>query len=316
MRTQSGVTASAGQSPEIPPSRGKSWLYVNLEQNNVKLLVVSAPDYRVFDYPVNKNFYTSLQRFCDTLDVDYLSFHSNFKKVGFNANDFRDLSHLNVYGADKATRFLTKFLIKKKYFEIENPENIDIVLNELRNQFLEIKISAKFEEFHSWKSRNTSLTQTDSVYESTNVYKVSRKNTSESSYIATKSLEINKGSNYKVSILAKKAENSNFFGFRLAGIYPNKIDATFDLKKGQVRGMFKEGNVENEKAIITPLKDGWFKCTLIGKVNSDKIQVLFGPTNEHLETSNWESKISTKANIFIVPSTLKIEELLDKEEVN
>ena len=37
MRTQSGVTASAGQSPEIPPSRGKSWFYVNLEQNNVKL---------------------------------------------------------------------------------------------------------------------------------------------------------------------------------------------------------------------------------------------------------------------------------------
>ena len=53
------------------------------------------------------------------------------------------------------------------------------------------------------------------------------------------------------------------------------------------------------RAETEDLGNGWYECTLSGKVFADNIKVLFGQTNEQMKARSWESKIKDKADIII-----------------
>lgn len=58
--------------------------------------------------------------FRETLDrrgIRYIDLNHDFAKVGFdNSRDFKDFQHLNVFGAEKATRYIGKYLEKNFRF--------------------------------------------------------------------------------------------------------------------------------------------------------------------------------------------------------
>ena len=232
----------------------------------------------------------------------------------------------NVYKAD----ILNYGKILRNEFKVKNFafENFEYNQTILRNEMArlmedyrvddiilvtedELKATKQIElpALENWVKVRASITKTGLFYKKRNAYKVNRESISESSYTAVNGVEITNGEDYKISLVAKKGENSNHLGFRISGVYPNRVDAIFDLDKGSVKGVSQGGNFENEKASITALGNGWYKCELSGSAFAQKIRIIFGSTNEKTRSQSWESRITQKSNIYIIPSSLTVEEL-------
>ena len=107
--------------------------------------------------------------------------------------------------------------------------------------------------------------------------------------------------------MVKKGEKDNVFGLRIQGIYPDRVDAVFDLDKGDVLGIKKSKDFTNESASIEPLENGWYKCSITAQVNSDFVKILFGPTSAEKDIVGWEGKTSEKQKfiLFLQVSHLK-----------
>ena len=81
------------------------------------------------------------------------------------------------------------------------------------------------------------------------------------------------------------------------------------MDKGVLKGVTKHGNFENENASIQDLGNGWFKCALSGKVNTNNIKIILGPTDNNREIPSWEGVINVENNVYVVPSSLEISEI-------
>ena len=66
--------------------------------------------------------------FRETLDrrgIRYIDLNHDFAKVGFdNARDFKDFQHLNVFGAEKATRYIGRYLEKNFRFSKASTDDV------------------------------------------------------------------------------------------------------------------------------------------------------------------------------------------------
>jgi len=104
---------------------------------NVELLIVSAPYFNAFYNPQGGNFHFLIKQLCKSSKIKFLDFNSKFNELGLNMNDFRDKAHVNISGADKVTNSLVKYLLDKKYFQIDEKDanNIDQTLKSLSNKF-------------------------------------------------------------------------------------------------------------------------------------------------------------------------------------
>lgn len=93
-----------------------------------------------------------------------------------------------------------------------------------------------------------------------------------------------------VSVFAKAGANGQL-GLRAQGVYPNKGDAVFDLGNGTVRAVAGSGSNTNTTASITPLADGWYRCSVSTTFASPGISVsmLTGPTESYLAVGSWEA---------------------------
>lgn len=177
---------------------------------------------------------------------------------------------------------------------------------------LDVKEAIKLPELEQWISNNASINRASVLYLNNPAYTVKRKSSSQSSYNVVINIKTSIGNNYKISMIARKGKSSNFLGLRILGVYPNRVDAVFDLNNGKVKSVAHDGSFNNESAEIKDLGGGWYECSLSGKVFSDNINILFGSTNGQMRARSWESKINDEADIIIVPSSLKMEELINK----
>ena len=160
-----------------------------------------------------------------------------------------------------------------------------------------------------WQNNNTILVKTKIKEKNKDVYNLSRDNTSASAYTVITNNKVSFGQEYSSSILAKKGDSSSFFGFRIQGDYPNRIDAMFDLEKGVVKGKSVGGDFENVNAIIKPQGNGWFLCTLAGKIKTNNIRIILGPTTVQKNSDEWEGLTNKDCDVNIIPSSLLVEKV-------
>jgi hypothetical protein len=172
-----------------------------------------------------------------------------------------------------------------------NKYNLDVNLSVDRDDINKPELSIP--EISKWQNKSLVLNRNKAIYE------IIRKDNKNASYLKINNLNIDFGNEYMVSFVAKKTESGSLLGLRLQGVYPNRVDAIFDLNNGKVNGTKKQGTFENEKASITPIGNGWFKCTLTAKANVEQLNIFLGPTDNSKDVSNWEGQTATIPGVFL-----------------
>jgi hypothetical protein len=140
-------------------------------------------------------------------------------------------------------------------------------------------------------------------------YNLSRITSTESAYLSSDLIPVTYASEYKVSVMAKKGDNNSFFGLRITGIYPDRVDAIFDLDEGIVVEYSAAQDFESPMATIEKLSNGWYNCTLSAKVAADQVRIIMGETSKEKNASNWEGKTETMGGIYFLPSSIVLKEL-------
>jgi hypothetical protein len=110
--------------------------------------------------------------------------------------------------------------------------------------------------------------------------------------------KISKGETIEVSVYVKKRRDSSAFGLRVAGVYPNRVDAVFNLRNGSLKGGRSKGYFENEKASIKLVDKDWYQCKIIVKSNIDQVRVVLGPTDINKSVKGWESKSKILSSVY------------------
>jgi hypothetical protein len=83
----------------------------------------------------------------------------------------------------------------------------------------------------------------------------------------------------------------------------------FDLEKGEVKGKSIGGNFKDVSASIKPQGNGWFLCTLAGKIKTNNIKIILGPTTGQKNSDGWEGLTNKDCDVNIIPSSLLVEKV-------
>ncbi|MDC1379127.1 hypothetical protein N8273_00655 [Algibacter sp.] len=200
-------------------------------------------------------------------------------------------------------------VIKKELLRLKQKYNLkDLNLDTETNNY---QVSKKYHipGLSAWKETEISLTKTSLNHDGNSVYKIERTSKKKGAYIFIYGISASYGKTHQLSFMVKKADAGGFFGLRIQAIYPNRVDAIFDLNKGEVKGVEKVGNFNDELAIIEPKPNGWYKIILRTKINYDSVKLVFGPTDNEKGALGWESATTDKTNAYIDIDSIKFEEL-------
>ena len=163
-----------------------------------------------------------------------------------------------------------------------------------------------------WLLNRLALNKTNENLKQNNkqVFTLSRTSTTETAYASVNNIPVVFGNHYRASVLVRKSDLlGGFFGLRIIGEYPNRADAVFDLENGLMKEVVDVGEFFNGEAKIEDIGEGWFKCSLIAEVNSNKMKIILGPTSGLGKTITWEGTTNEKCSVYIIPSSLVLEEL-------
>lgn len=207
-----------------------------------------------------------------------------------------------------------------------NPENLRYNQNIMRTEFeklkkdfnldiiFEMEQRSHVEKFHdlsnsnNWSQKEVELIASNLKYKGKTSQKIKRSNTKTAGFIRYGNIKIGYGTSNEISVIVKKDSGNAIFGMRMQGIYPNRVDALFDLDTGKLIETFKDGGFYDEKASIKPLGNGWYLCTLIARANIDQVNVIFGPSYTNKKASNWEGPTKIKSSILVIPESLELKE--------
>lgn len=162
-----------------------------------------------------------------------------------------------------------------------------------------------------WSLNRLVLTEDNVSYNGSQAFKLERTSTTETAYASINNIATIYGNKYRVSIIVKQASMGNLFGLRIIGEYPNRVDAVFDIKNSFTKEVIGVGDFISAGASIESLGDGWYKCNVIAEVNAENSKIIIGPTSGLRPTITWEAAIQDKCNVYIIPNSLTLEELLD-----
>jgi hypothetical protein len=137
-----------------------------------------------------------------------------------------------------------------------------------------------------------------------NVFKVSRVSNKGSAYLVMKNQKITSGETIVVSVYVKKTNDKSAFGLRVSGVYPNRVDAIFDLTNSKLKGIKSKGYFENEEASIELVDQGWYKCKISVKANIDEVKIIFGPTDVDKPIGSWEGKSEILSQVYVTEPTI------------
>ncbi|GAB1308207.1 hypothetical protein KH5_08900 [Urechidicola sp. KH5] len=166
--------------------------------------------------------------------------------------------------------------------------------------------------FEKWKFKNLSYELSDDYYQGKKVIKVFRNDlTKPYGTVAFPNVKLDyAGGKYRISIIVKKANHSNEFAFRIQELYPVRTDVVFDLDSISVKDMYKVEDITDfEEAEIEDVGEGFYRCSFTSEIFASYLNLQIGPciTSNHIKS--WEAIHKKKAEIFVVPETLKIEEV-------
>ena len=188
--------------------------------------------------------------------------------------------------------------------KIEDSISIETTIKQQEKPVSEATVPA----FSVWRHAQTNTDKIQDTFDQNAVYKVSRSDTDKPGYLSINNIEIYNGSEYQISAVVKKGDVGSAFGLRIQSVYPNRIDAIFDLERGEVVSSSVTGTelADGTEATIEKVESGWFKCSLRTVFKADQIRVIMGPTDRLKKSQSWESATGDKNNILIAPKALKI----------
>lgn len=156
-----------------------------------------------------------------------------------------------------------------------------------------------------WQSVGVDIEPVKQNFDNNAVFKVSRKNNSSSAYVKTSSIVTDFGGYYEVTINVKNSDNKSYFGLRIMGDYPSRVDAVFNLITGKLKDVVTTGLFEEGNAKIKPLNNGWYQCILRVKPNIEKLNIIFGPSDSGKVIEGWEGKSDILSNVFVTSPVIK-----------
>ncbi len=207
--------------------------------------------------------------------------------------------------------FLISFSCKDGNKENVGSENLETINKSKVDKEPTVLNKLVLPSHNLWSFVRLSFEENTSSKERLDAYRVTRTSIDETAYAVVNEIPIIYGSKYRITINAKKGDINHLFGLRAIGEYPHRIDAVFDLKNGLVKDNKSTGDFIEGQATITPLDNGWYKCTLISELDADKVKIIFGPTSGLGKTIAWEAKTKDFCDVYVVPTSLIIEELAD-----
>jgi len=201
-------------------------------------------------------------------------------------------------------------ILKKELLRLKQKYNLTDI--HLGSEFKNHKTSTNYKlpGLLDWKQTEISLKKINKKHYGNTVYEIERKNTNKGAYVLIRTTDnaSSYGKTNEFSLIVKKADVGGFFGLRIQANYPNRVDAIFDLHKGEVKSIGKVGDFGGELAIIKPMPNGWYKISLRAKSGYGSLKLVFGPTN-HENALGWESATTEKTNAYIDIDSIKFEEL-------
>jgi hypothetical protein len=207
---------------------------------------------------------------------------------------------------------VTVFACKDESKKVKESNQTTEKKGELAKTQENVLSESKIPEYSKWVNKGIQITESHESYNGEDAILMSRENGANASYLGISNLKVVYGSTYKTSVVVKKGEIGKDFALRIQGVYPNRIDAIFDLETGKAKEPKISGSdelAENAKATIESLGDGWYKCSLYADIYADYVRVVLGPTKANLNTSLWETRTGEKSSVYLVLSMLKLQEL-------
>jgi len=280
-----------------------------IEKSNeagVNLLFVTPPAINVIFEKEKYGKIKYLNRILKSNGAHYIDLNNYFHELNLTYNDYGDFSHLNKYGCKKVMPFLVNF-INKEFTIAKNPKKPSKQKSDIETANKAVNLMEIVKSVSEIESYRTLFTPLDENYQDKSAFILSRISTEESAFSSSKKISTKAGNIYKLNLVIKKGNKGSLFGLRIQGIYPDRVDAVFDLDKGDVLGIKKSKDFTNESASIEPLENGWYKCSITAQVNSDFVKILFGPTSAEKDIVGWEGKTSEKQKfiLFLQVSHLK-----------
>lgn len=279
------------------------------KEKKINVLFVTAPSismiYNIKDFGRIKY----IEKLLASKNAKHINFNRSFNTLNLTVDDFSDFAHVNKFGNRKIAPLLLNFISEN--FEISPNKAIDFEISANKNSQDESFILApELVNINKWIKVRTLLTSADLDYD-TNItcFRASRNTIVENAYVHAYKGKINSNRKHETSIVAKKGILGNRIGLRISGKFPNRADAVFDLQNGKLIGATTRGGFQNEFAEIQQLGDGWFKCILSAKSNSDDIKIIFGPTDSSRKVNDWEGPTETLNDVLVVPSSLTVKPL-------
>jgi hypothetical protein len=150
----------------------------------------------------------------------------------------------------------------------------------------------KFDEF------GLKIQEISENFRDKDVFKLIRVSSIDPAYLRLKNQKISKGETIEISVYVKKIKDSSAFGLRVAGVYPNRVDAVFNLTNGSLKEVRSTGYFENEKASIKLVDKDWYQCKIIVKANIDQVRGVLGPTDINKSVNGWELKSKILSSVY------------------
>ncbi len=170
------------------------------------------------------------------------------------------------------------------------------------------KVNLFPENKSSWLSKELSISKQSTALKGSTVFKLKRIKEDTPSYAYIKDIFPYIGMDHEFSIMVRKSKtDNNSFGMRIQGIYPNRVDAIFNIAKGKVLGVKNSGDFNNIVADIKPVDDDWFRCSITTKLDTSPVTLIFGPTESSKPIGTWEGATKLRSEVFIASPSLMIE---------
>ena len=203
---------------------------------------------------------------------------------------------------------ITLLLILVMTFSCKNEKKreTDVVDKEAVEKKYKIVKSFTNDDLINWKKNRVDLIPVTNIEYNDTPYHLLRNTNTESAYLTSDFIPVTYASEYRVSIVVKKGTNTNLFGLRICGTYPDRVDAIFDLDKGKVVEYKTAQDFANPTAVIERLSGGRFSCTLSAEVSADNIRIIMGATSAKKSVTSWEGRTEIQGDIYFSPSSIII----------
>ena len=230
-----------------------------------------------------------------------------------NIDSLQFVSSINYYASDPETynniynKVEQRIDAKKEDIGIEKKDTKrpEISKSRLRNLLTNEDIS-NLANGHKVSSVRLNFENTDSIFNDNEVLKVSRKTTLSSAYAQMSDVDIQPNSEVEVTVYVRKSNDKNALGVRISGVYPNRVDAIFDLDSTSLKGIKAKGYFKNEIASITHIEKDWYLCKIKARADIDKVKIIFGPTSTDASVGAWEGKSDIFSTVYLTIPTIKV----------